>query len=48
MLMVLGPCLEVGEAPEHVGGVRLPVDLRHQVLPLQAVAIKVIVTGVVD
>src|SRR5215211_7504580 len=36
--VVLGPALPVDELPDHVGGVRSTVDLRHQVLPLKTVA----------
>ena len=35
------PGLAVDELPDHVAGVRDPVDLRHQVLPLQAVTVVV-------
>ena len=40
-LPVLGPGLPVDELPDHVAGVRCPVDLRHQVFPLEAVAVVV-------
>src|SRR5919199_4806103 len=39
---VLGPGLAVDELPDHVAGVRGAVDLRHQVLPLEAVALCVV------
>src|SRR5919107_639138 len=46
---VLGPRLSVYELPDHVGGIGRAVDLRHQVLPLEAVSMSAMVvcpTGV--
>jgi hypothetical protein len=43
--MVLGPRLPIYELPDHVGGIGLAVDLRHQVFPLEAVAMIPVVVG---
>ena len=37
--MVLATALSVDQLPNHVAGVHSPVDVRHQVLPLQAIVL---------
>jgi len=40
-IRVLRPGLAVDQLPDHVARIRRPVDIRHQVLPLQAVTVVV-------
>jgi hypothetical protein len=47
-LVVLGARISVNELPDHVARVRLPIDLRHEVLPLKAVTRVLVMVMVVS